>query len=150
MTEDFQGNVFDPAFDSVRLQTQADRLRALMHDGKWRTLAEISATTNDPEASISRMLRYFREPRHGGYQLDKRPRGERVVGLWEYRLRNPGSASQAAAQTVQATQGQRITKQRAAVWLTDLMALTNAAGKVGITVPSGVYELETYLNERKQ
>lgn len=82
----FNGPVYDPAFDKDRLTGQIKRVYECMIDGQWRTLGEIEAVTGDPQASISAQLRHLRKPRFGSHTLDKRSRGERSAGLWEYRL----------------------------------------------------------------
>lgn len=43
-------------------------------------------TEGDPAASVSAQLRHLRKPRFGGFVVEKRPRGDRERGLWEYRL----------------------------------------------------------------
>lgn len=85
----FNGPVFDPALDGARLMRQHERVRALMHDGVWRTLDEIGASTGDPPASISAQLRHLRKPRFGGFVVEKRPRADRARGLYEYRMLAP-------------------------------------------------------------
>lgn len=57
-----------------------------MADGQWRTFAEIHALTGDGEASISAQLRNLRKNRFGAHQVERRSRGDRSRGLWEYRL----------------------------------------------------------------
>ena len=83
---DFAGPTFDPALDADRLSTQCGRVYDTMSDGKWRTLAEISAVTCDPEASISAQLRHLRKPKFGGYTILRRAIDK---GLCEYRLEQP-------------------------------------------------------------
>ena len=83
----FAGAVYNPACDDDRLTKQIGRVWNSMIDGCWRTLAEIEALTRDPQASISAQLRHLRKPRFGAYLVDKRPRGERSRGLFEYRVR---------------------------------------------------------------
>jgi hypothetical protein len=85
----FNGPDYDPALDHDRLINQVDRIRALMLDGRWRTLYEIRILTGDPEASISAQLRHLRKPRFGSYLVDKRRRGKGKSGLFEYRLVAP-------------------------------------------------------------
>ncbi len=85
----FEGPAYDPELDQVRLTGQCLRIFGCMHDGRWRTLGEIQAVTSDPESSISAQLRHLRKRRFGGYQVDKRRRGEPRAGLWEYRLHVP-------------------------------------------------------------
>jgi DNA-binding transcriptional regulator GbsR (MarR family) len=58
----------------------------LMRDGRWRTLDEIARSTGDPHASISAQLRHLRKARFGEHTVDKRARGDRRQGLFEYRV----------------------------------------------------------------
>jgi len=81
----FDGSDYDSHIDKERLTGQLKRIYNLMRDGEYRTLNEISKETNDPESSVSAQLRNLRKERFGGYQIDKRRRGE-SSGLWEYRL----------------------------------------------------------------
>ena len=83
---DFDGPVYDPEYDHARLTGQILRVYDLMADGAWRTLHEIGDITGDPHASISAQLRHLRKEKFGAFTVEKRPRGDRAVGLWEYRL----------------------------------------------------------------
>lgn len=74
--------------DSSRLSKQHDRIKTLMSDGRWRTLAEIEASTDAPAASVSAQLRHLRKPRFGSYSVHKRLRGG-LPGLYEYRVEAP-------------------------------------------------------------
>ena len=85
----FNGSDYDRAHDDARLSVQLIRIRALMRDGQWRTLAEIARDTGDPQASISAQLRHLRKPRFGSWVVEKRSRGVRKDGLYEYRLLPP-------------------------------------------------------------
>jgi hypothetical protein len=80
----FDGETFNQQRDGERLQGQFERVRNLMLDGKWRTLAEIAEEAHCPEASASSRLRDARKPKFGGY-LVERKYVER--GLWAYRFR---------------------------------------------------------------
>lgn len=82
----FNGPCFSTEHDSQRLTNQMGRVFNLMRDGKWRTLDEIAHETGDPHASISAQLRHLRKPRFGAHEVEKRPRGDRGSGLWEYKL----------------------------------------------------------------
>jgi hypothetical protein len=82
----FDGDVYIPELDNDRLSSQHDRVKYLMLDGKWRTLGEIELITGDPSASISAQLRHLRKPRFGAHLVEKRPRGDRRNGLYEYRV----------------------------------------------------------------
>lgn len=82
----FDGTEYQPEFDFVRLTGQLSRIFMLMSDGRWRTLIEIEWETGDPAASISAQLRNLRKPRFGGHIVEKRCRGNRSNGLFEYRV----------------------------------------------------------------
>ncbi len=82
----FSGSDYVPRFDLKRLTGQALKIFTAMQDGTFRTLAEIAQITGYGESSISAQLRNFRKQSFGGHQVSKRPRGERVNGLWEYKL----------------------------------------------------------------
>ena len=82
----FAGSDYDAKYDEVRLTGQILRVYDLMRDGKWRTLDEIARTTGDPHASISAQLRNLRKKPGGSHTVEKRSRGEREYGLWEYSL----------------------------------------------------------------
>ena len=85
----FNGPDYIPLEDNSRLEKQHERIRNLMIDGQWRTLSEIATHTKDPQASISAQLRHLRKPRFGRFKIEKRSRGERKKGLFEYRLMPP-------------------------------------------------------------
>ena len=82
----FNGPAYSPEHDQARLTGQCQRVFDLMRDGTWRTLDEIAASVNAPAASVSAQLRHLRKERFGGHAVDKRARGDRGSGLWEYRL----------------------------------------------------------------
>jgi hypothetical protein len=72
-----------PAIDRPRLAEQLHRVLAVMRDGAWRTLRELSDGTGAPEASASARLR---ELRAAGHQVERRRRFGRTSGTYEYRL----------------------------------------------------------------
>ena len=82
----FNGSDYVPELDDQRLQGQIKRIYELMKDGKFRTLSEIETLTGDPQASISAQLRHLRKERFGGFVVNRRRRGERKEGLFEYQL----------------------------------------------------------------
>lgn len=75
--------------------TQLEVIRGVLlmaaQNGTWMTLGELARKTEFAEASISAQLRHLRKEKHGGWQVEKRPRAwqealrtntrERV---WEY------------------------------------------------------------------
>lgn len=87
----FNGSDYEPEFDNERLTGQLKRVYEAMINGQWRTLGEIEAITGDPQASISAQLRHLRKPRFGSHIVNKRPRGDRHNGLFEYQLLEKGS-----------------------------------------------------------
>ncbi len=86
---DFNGSDYVSEIDKPRLSRQHERIRDLMLDGSWRSLAEIASSTGDPAASISAQLRHLRKKRFGGWIIEKRSRADRARGLFEYRMREP-------------------------------------------------------------
>ena len=87
----FNGSDYDRSQDDGRLSKQHLRVQGAMSDASWKTLSEIAAITKDPEASISAQLRHLRKPRFGSWIVEKRARGDRANGLYEYRLLRPKS-----------------------------------------------------------
>jgi len=79
----FDGSTYSRERDGSRLTRQAERVKALMADGQWRTLAQISEATGDPQASVSARLRDLRKRRNGGHTVERRHLGD---GLYEYRV----------------------------------------------------------------
>jgi hypothetical protein len=82
----FDGPEYIHKLDSPRLTGQILRIYKLMQDEKWRTLQEIADTTGDPPASVSAQLRHLRKERFGKHTVNKRRRGNRKRGLFEYQL----------------------------------------------------------------
>jgi hypothetical protein len=84
----FDGITYDPSLDYQRLSGQLKRVFSVMVRGGWLTLSEIAAQTGDQsEAAISARLRDLRKPKFGGFEVERRRRGEGKKGLWEYRLK---------------------------------------------------------------
>lgn len=82
----FDGPEYKPKHDRARLTGQLLRIFSAMLDGQWRTVDEIHAITKDPQTSISAQLRHLRKPRFGSHTVNRRPRGDRSHGLFEYQL----------------------------------------------------------------
>lgn len=72
--------------DNERLLSHFESCFNLMVDSNWRTLKEISEIIKAPEATVSAMLRSFRRPKFGSHIVNRRPRGDRSNGLYEYQL----------------------------------------------------------------
>jgi hypothetical protein len=82
----FGGETFEEPRDGNRLRAQLGRVKRIMLDGNWHTLAELSIQTGDPQASISARIRDLRKQKFGGYLVER----EYVSsGLWRYRLLVP-------------------------------------------------------------
>lgn len=79
----FDGQTYEPERDHVRLTGLLCRVRDLMDDGNWRTLASIQRVCGGTEASISARLRDLRKEKFGGLNIEHRHISR---GLWEYRL----------------------------------------------------------------
>ena len=79
----FNGSDYVPERDDARLTNQLKRIKALMSDGSWRTLNQISLETGDPPASVSAQLRHLRKRRFGEHTVNKHYVGS---GLYEYQL----------------------------------------------------------------
>jgi hypothetical protein len=79
----FGGETYEPEHDEKRLTTLLQRVRDLMLDCQWRTIPEIQHACGGTEASCSARLRDLRKRR---WTVERRSRGERVAGLFEYRL----------------------------------------------------------------
>ena len=82
----FDGPAYSPKHDQARLTGQMLRVFALMSDGRWRSLREISQAVHGSEAGVSARLRDLRKARFGAHTVNRRARGEREAGLYEYRL----------------------------------------------------------------
>lgn len=79
----FDGSDYQVVRDTHRLTAQLASIKALMLDGRWRSLREIEAATGAPQASISAQMRHLRKPRFGSYQVEKQYEGN---GLYRYRV----------------------------------------------------------------
>jgi len=82
----FDGPEYSPKHDDERLSGQILRVFNAMKNGGWFTLDELNGITGDPHASISAQMRHLRKARFGSHLVEKRNRGERAHGLFEYRL----------------------------------------------------------------
>jgi hypothetical protein len=90
----FYGETYDPVFDKERLTGQIKKIYELMRDGQWRTLSEIEEAINAPQASISAGLRLFRRKEYGSHEVNRRARGDRSKGLFEYQVILPKKEKQ--------------------------------------------------------
>lgn len=83
-----------PEIDDGRLKNAITIVRELMSDQKWRTYQEIALETGQRPEYVSSNLRDLRKAPHGSYVVERRPRGDRSAGLFEYRLQPPGTISE--------------------------------------------------------
>lgn len=73
--------------DQSRLNRQHEDIKALMLDGCWRTVQEISQILSYAENSVSAQLRHLRKPEFGGWLVYRRRRKD--TSLSEYQVKNP-------------------------------------------------------------
>ena len=59
-----------------------DRVRRLMLDNQWRSLDYIASTIGGKRDSVSSLMRQLRNPKHGGFNVEKRY----DIGVWVYRI----------------------------------------------------------------
>jgi hypothetical protein len=79
----FDGITYNATQDETRLSGQLQRVKTLMLDGQWRTLAQIATAVCGSEAGVSARLRDCRKVRFGAHTVERR----RVDGgLWQYRV----------------------------------------------------------------
>ncbi len=79
----FDGHAYVAGRDQQRLNCQLQRVLAVVIDGEWRTIEQISRLARAPENSASAQLRNLRKPRFGGYLVEKEHAGG---GLFRYRV----------------------------------------------------------------
>lgn len=82
----FDGVTYEKAHDFARLSSQLERVQALMIDGQWRTLEEISTKVGGTIPSLSARLRDLRKNKFGGFTILRRRRDELKRGLHEYKM----------------------------------------------------------------
>ena len=88
----FSGSDYIPIYDERRLSQQIGQIYDLMKDGCWRTLSEIKEQLEAkhkkrfPESSVSAQIRNLSHAEYGNIKHEKRARGDRSNGLFEYRL----------------------------------------------------------------
>jgi len=80
------GETYEVKFDLTRLNRQARAVYDLMRDGRWRTLSEIEHEIGEPQPSISARLRDLRKVQFGCHKIERRRRGDRIAGCFEYRI----------------------------------------------------------------
>ena len=80
---DFDGKTYERDRDQSRLALQLGAVKRLMADGAWRTLSQIAARVDAPEASLSARLRDLRKPKFGGHIVERRYLSD---GIWQYRV----------------------------------------------------------------
>lgn len=79
----FGGETFSEKSDGSRLRAQLAKVKAIVADGAWYSLADLSLLAEAPEASVSARLRDLRKLKFGGHTINRR----RISGgLHEYRM----------------------------------------------------------------
>jgi hypothetical protein len=79
----FDGSTYSPELDHKRLTGMLHRIYAVLSNGRWYTLRELSQLANGTEASISARLRDLRKVRFGSHTIDKK---REANGLWRYKM----------------------------------------------------------------
>lgn len=82
----FDVETYEAEFDYGRLAPQMGLVATLMADGRWRTLEEVAQATGCPQASVSARLRDLRKEKFGGFTVNRRARGDRAQGRFEYQV----------------------------------------------------------------
>ena len=83
---EFFGAIYQPERDKKRLTTQLLKILNFMSDQKWHTLSEIEEATGAPQASASAALRALRNPKNGGYVVERKRSQIKCSGVHYYRL----------------------------------------------------------------
>lgn len=79
---------FDSVVDGPRAKSQRERVKSVMEDGNWYTLAALAFHAGGSEAAVSARLRDLRKREFGGYTIEAKrlkPNG----GTWVYRMVRP-------------------------------------------------------------
>jgi len=81
-------STLDPKLDGERLDRQLDKVRALMLDGEWRTLDDISYhwAVRGFYFSTPSISARLRELRKSGFIVDRKRIGAPERGLFAYRV----------------------------------------------------------------
>lgn len=82
----FNGPAYTPEYDLARLSSQQAKVKAVMGDGNWHTIEEVTRLVGGGESSVSAQIRHLKKPRFGSNTIDRRRRGDKSQGLFEYRL----------------------------------------------------------------
>ena len=83
LDEDFDGKTYNRRLDHTRLSTLLERVHAVMSDGKWHRLSELTGRCGGSEASVSARIRDLRKEKFGGFEVERKCLDG---GLWLYRL----------------------------------------------------------------
>ncbi len=79
----FDGGTYEVDRDYLRLDCQLGKVFALMKDGRWRTIPQITEETGGSEAAISARLRDLRKKKYGEHTVLREYMDH---GLFRYRL----------------------------------------------------------------
>lgn len=83
----FPGPAVEPEYDNIRLTGLQYAIFELMKDGRWRTFSDIHfAIQRGSENGIAAMLRNLRHKSRGRHTVNKKRKGDKHKGLWEYQL----------------------------------------------------------------
>lgn len=82
-TPDFDGETYDRERDHTRLSSALERVKAILSDGQWHSIAEVADRANISPAATSARFRDLRKEKFGGHTVERRNLGG---GFWQYRL----------------------------------------------------------------
>ena len=91
----YHGTDYDEQRDRPRLDTAQRRVEYAAtrwdRNGGWFTHDALATFLRLREGTVERLVRYLRDPQHGGYTVEKR---HVSGGLHEYRVRKPDPSGQ--------------------------------------------------------
>lgn len=91
----FDGDVYDPRKDDVRLTAQLGRVLEAMtnaaHARHYITVNEIHELTGDPAPSVLAQIGHLRKKKHGQYLIWRQRRHGSLSATWEYLLGPKGA-----------------------------------------------------------
>ena len=79
----FDGITYVASRDHARLSGQLAKVRSILADRQWHTLAEIAKAVGGSEAGVSARCRDLRKTRFGGHLIERKHFSN---VLWQYRL----------------------------------------------------------------
>ena len=82
-TPDFDGETYDRERDHTRHSSALARVKEILSDGEWHSIAEVADRANISPAATSARFRDLRKEKFGGHAVERKNLGG---GFWQYRL----------------------------------------------------------------